>query len=66
MEKAPEVEETVSGVVRMESELCTAWIPTALRPKLERTVAPDTELKLALQSKIEIELSSLQPPRSSS
>ena len=50
----------------MESKLCTAWVPTALRPQLERTVAPDTELKLALQWKIEIGLSPLQPPWSSS
>ena len=36
----------------MKAEFCTARIPTALCPELERPVAPDTELKLALQWKI--------------
>ena len=36
----------------MEAELCTARISTTLCPELERPVAPDTELKLALKWKI--------------
>ena len=39
-------------MVSMEAKFCTARIPTALCPELERPVAPDTELKLALKWKI--------------
>ena len=35
-------------MVSMEAKFCTSRVPAALCPELERTVATDAELKLAL------------------